>query len=184
MTLYKGTFRIESTRLKGWDYRSPGWYFVTVCVDKKRCVFGEIKQGDMRLSALGAAAHSQMETLPSHYSNVLVDWFVVMPNHLHAIIVIEGRHRYSPPVGIMPASSTAGEGSGPPKSGSLSAIVRSYKAGVSKWAHKHGFAGFAWQERFHDHILRTNDAVNRTRDYIRDNPVNWTNDELNPAGKT
>jgi REP element-mobilizing transposase RayT len=184
MTLYKETFRIESTRLKGWDYRSPGWYFVTVCAGKKRCVFGEIEQGEMHFSALGATAHSQMETLPGHYSNVLVDSFVVMPNHVHAIIVIEGRHRYSPPAGIMAAPSKAGEGSGPPKAGSLSAIVRSYKAGVTKWAHEHGFEEFAWQERFHDHILRTNDAVNRTRDYIQDNPVNWTNDELHPAERT
>ena len=186
MTLYREQFRVESARLKNWDYRSPGWYFVTVCTAGKRLVFGDVANGEMIHSALGSNADAQLRAVPSHYKDVILDAFVVMPNHMHAILVITGRHRYTPNaeletdrVGKVRADGMPA----PPSAGSLSAIVRSYKAGVTRWAVANGSPGFKWQSRFYDHLLRTNRTVNAVRDYIRCNPMNWPQDEFYPGEK-
>ncbi len=181
MTLYRGQYRVESARLKHWDYRSPGWYFITVCTAGRRLVFGNIVDGQMAHSPLGSIAEAQLLGVPVHYSNVLLDTFVVMPNHIHAIVVVEGRHRYSPNVGLEESRVLKVRPDGmpmPPRAGSLSAIVRSYKAGVTRWSLANGFSDFRWQPRFHDELLRSNPSVNAVRDYIRNNPMNWLEDEL------
>jgi len=105
---------------------------------------------------------------------VIIDRSVVMPNHVHAIVVIEGDHVYSP-VETRLAPSPVGA------HGRLPNIVGGYKAGVSRICHAKGLSGFAWQARFHDHILRSNASVNAVRDYIDHNPQNWLFDPDNPA---
>jgi putative transposase len=173
VTLFENKFRVETTRLPGWDYRSPGWYFVTICTKDKRSSLGNIADGDVMLSPAGMVAEEEMKKLSNHYSNVSVDRFVVMPNHVHAIIVIDGQHRYSPNPAVYQNSAPLAQG---PLPGSLSAIVRGYKAGVSRICRNQGIRGFEWQTRFHDRILPSNAAVNMVRDYIDKNPENWRDD--------
>ncbi len=168
MTLFKDTYRIESTRLQGWDYGSPGWYFVTICARNHESLFGEIANGQMQLFPAGQVVESECKNIPAHYSNVEVDAFVVMPNHLHAIVVIRGVHQYSPHHQKLL-----------PRSGSLSAIVRSFKAGVTYRCRTLGIVGFGWQTGFHDHILRGNASLSAVRDYIEKNPANWEKDQEN-----
>jgi|HubBroStandDraft_6_1064221.scaffolds.fasta_scaffold485466_1 putative transposase len=98
-----------------------------------------------------------------------------MPNHLHAIIVIGGAHQYSPDPAALPAADSVR-----PQSGSLSAILRSFKAGVTYRCRALEIVNFAWQAGFHDHILRGNAAVNAVRDYIEKNPAHWEEDQENP----
>jgi putative transposase len=88
MALFKNKYRIESTRLKGWDYRSAGYYFVTICTQNRVHYFGEVAKGDMRLSIVGEIAARFWTEIPSHHTQVELDEFVVMPNHVHGIIVI------------------------------------------------------------------------------------------------
>ena len=127
------------------------------------------------LSDAGVIAETEMKAIPNHYVNVIIDRYVVMPNHVHAIVVIEGAHVYSLVETGLAASPARTHGR------SLSAIVGSYKAGVSRICHAKGLSGFAWQARFHDHILRSNVSVNAVRDYIDHNPKNWLLDPDNPA---
>jgi REP-associated tyrosine transposase len=173
MALFQNRYRVESTRLADWDY-SRGRNFVTLCTKDKKCFLGQAVDGQIMLSEAGLIAEAEMKAVSSHYSNVIIDRYVVMPNHLHAIVVIEGNHVYSPvetrllrvPLALLPN------------------IVGGYKAGVSRICHAKGLLGFAWQARFHDHILRSNISVSSVRDYIDHNPQNWLLDPDNPATVT
>jgi REP element-mobilizing transposase RayT len=177
MTLYQNKYRVESPRLRGWDYRSPGWYFVTICTRDHLCILGNVARGQMQLSPSGEVAESELRNLPHHYVHVSIDHFIVMPNHIHAIVVIEGQHRHSTnPETRTQAPSIGGLLLMPPKAGSLSAIIRSYKAGVTRRCHEMGLKTFEWQSGFYDHIVRANTSLQAIRDYIEKNPANWPHD--------
>lgn len=176
MTLFQGTYRIESARLRDWDYRSRGWYFVTICAHNRRSIFGQIVDHEMRRSAIGTVADSELRELSGHYLNVSVDEYMVMPNHIHAIIMIDGEHCFAPSAKVPVESITAFES---PRAGSLSAIVRSYKAGVTLKCRDLGFRQEIWQGRFHDHLLRGDKVISAVREYIRSNPANWAKDREN-----
>jgi REP element-mobilizing transposase RayT len=118
-----------------------------------------------------------MQALCLHYESVHVDSFVVMPNHVHAIVMIDGNHCFSPnPKRCAPPAA----GFVSPRAGSLSAIIRSYKAGVTRQCRDLGLKRMIWQPRFHDHLLRGDTVIGAVRDYIRDNPANWGADKENP----
>jgi len=174
VTLYQDKYRIESARLGGWDYASRGWYFVTICAQNRRCIFGEVVSGEVRLSPIGRVAESELRGLHLHYEKVLVDSHVVMPNHVHMIILIDGDHGFSPDAKPRPPRATFS-----PQAGSLSAIIRSYKAGVTRKCRELGLGPVIWQPRFHDHLLRGDAVISAVRDYIRDNPANWGADKEN-----
>ena len=88
MMKYRGQYRIESTRLKGWDYSSAGFYYVTICTKDKHPYFGFIVDGEVQLSDIGEIAFICWMAIPEHFSSVGIDEFVVMPNHVHGIVVI------------------------------------------------------------------------------------------------
>ncbi len=177
MTLYRDKYRIESSRLSGWDYRLRGWYFVTICAFNRASIFGEIIEGYVRLTRIGQVAESDLQTLADHYNNVEIDAHVVMPNHVHAIVMIDGGHGFSPRVKTNLDSPLRTFAS--PTAGSLSAIIRSYKAGVTLKCRDLGFSQSIWQARFHDHLLRGDKVTNAVREYIRNNPANWKDDKEN-----
>jgi REP element-mobilizing transposase RayT len=164
------SYRIPSTRLQSRNYDEGGPYFVTICVAQRRCVFGEIARGEMRLSRLGALVNQCWHDLPNHHDGVEIDEFVVMPNHVHGILwlphkdVRENRPR---PNGFRS-----------PAAGTLGSIVRSVKSAVTKRANEHDFR-FAWQPRFWDHVIHDN-ALLSIREYIWQNPLNWAWDSQNP----
>ena len=176
MTLYRGWYRIESTRLRAWDYRSRGWYFVTICTHGRARIFGQIIDAQVKLSPVGLIARSELETLHKHYENVVVDEHVVMPNHIHAIIMIDGEHCFSPDRKPKLTRSHIESAFTSPEAGSLSVIVRSYKAGVTLRCHELGLTQEIWQSRFHDHLLRGDKVISAVREYIRNNPANWSLD--------
>ncbi len=180
MSFFKEKYRVESTRKSDWDYRLPGWYFVTICTQRRICHFGSVVGSNVQLSLIGEFAENHWKALPSHYENVALDSFVVMPNHFHGIIVIGGEHAFSPTNGSAP-SKQKGKGkfsSISPRAGSIAAIIRSYKAGVTLSCRRNGFTEFQWQPRFHDHIIRGR-SLSAIRDYVQNNPANWDKDELN-----
>ncbi len=182
MTRYKETYRVESARHPTWDYASEGWYFVTICTQDRIGFFGDVVNGIMQLSVVGRIADECWRAIPDHFDNCVVDEFVVMPNHVHGIVVITTRRDVAcnvsttPPTGITSIMSDIS-----PKPGSLSAIVRSYKAAVTHRCRVEGHDTFAWQSRFYDRIIRDQHALDAARTYVRYNPGKWSRDRDHPS---
>lgn len=186
MAKFRGKYRVESSRLQGWDYTDAGYYFVTICTSHHEPFFGQIRDGEMQLSSVGNIAYRCWVGIPDHFSHVQLDEFVIMPNHLHGIIIVvpekatnndlvETLHATS-----LPRSCDVKMSSISPRRGSLSVIVRSYKSSVSRWAHRNGHPDFSWQPRFYDHIIRNEASLGRIRRYIHDNLAKWQEDEYHP----
>ena len=200
----------RSYRLQGYDYSSEGAYYVTICVRNRQCVLGDVVNGEMRLSVIGEIVRECWLGIPDHFSNVTLDEFQVMPNHLHGIVVSCGNHRRDLidqiPTGSNPQSQTdyriptendntiplgIDESHFGPQTNFplmknpkqvLGKILRHFKARATKMIHDQGFPDFQWQGKFHDHIIRDEADLERIREYIRNNPLNWAADEEN-AGK-
>lgn len=158
--LYRNRFRVPSARLSGWDYRWAGVYAVTVCVrDRVRCL-GTIVEADVALSPEGEIVAAEWMRIPVVHPGIDLDDWILMPDHLHGILIFMGA-RNEP---AEPGRWTAG---------SLGAVVGQFKMRTTKRIRARRHPGFAWQERFYDQILRDDDALNRYRTYIRDNPQRW-----------
>jgi REP element-mobilizing transposase RayT len=176
----------RSPRLNGYNYSQNGAYFVTICTHNRTCIFGEIIDGQMQLNELGAIAVSCWEAIPQHYPQVELDAAVVMPNHVHGIIVIvdkpeengheESGHEENGHDNVVSLLEDFGK----PVRGSLSSIIRSYKAAVTYTIMKtYPYADMPiWQGRFYDHIIRNERALNTIREYVVCNPAKWAEDSL------
>ena len=165
----------NSTRLRDFDYASSGAYFVTICTAQRAQLFGEIADGQMVLNDVAQVALETWSAIPEHFSNVSLDEFVVMPNHIQGIVCIE-----RPPVGAQHAAPLH---SASPRfnvdAGSLGAIVRSFKAAVTKRARATSSNPdlHVWQRGFHDHVVRDTSDLERIRTYISVNPLEWHSDD-------
>jgi REP element-mobilizing transposase RayT len=187
MTLYKNKYRIASTRLPNRDYAANGYYFVTICTYKKFCYFGNIFNGQMQLSQVGKIAQKHWQEISNHFDNVYIDAYVVMPNHIHGIIIID-RPNPTPIVetryiaSLQPLSQPNNKPNefAPLKPGSLQAIIHAYKASVTRWCRKNSNDIFCWQSRFYEHIIRNDGSLNKIREYIINNPIKWSEDKNNP----
>jgi len=190
--LYLNKYRISSSRCPGWDYQREAAYFITLCTKNRENYFGEILKQKMQLSPTGVIADILWYEIKHHSKNIELDAFVVMPNHIHGIIIltknddndhqetshaVETTHALS----LLPGEQkndlpvkTRFQNQG---KNSLSSIVGSYKSAVSKHAHRLGYQ-FEWQERFHDHIIRNTASLAEIRNYIQNNPVNWEKDKF------
>ncbi|GIV42929.1 MAG: hypothetical protein KatS3mg035_0052 [Bacteroidia bacterium] len=193
MDKFQNKYRIPSTRLQNWDYRWAGAYFITICTHNRKHYFGEIHNGKMELSHIGIIADILWYEIPYHAQNVELGAFVVMPNHVHGIIIItndndnnntvpvvvETLHATSLPPLREPSSEPKNEQMSKisPKPHSISTIVRSYKSAVTKHARRLGFE-FQWQSRFYDHIIRNDEAFQKITRYINNNPINWKEDKF------
>ena len=137
-------------RLSGYDYSRSNYYFVTICTDEKKDLFGEIG----KLNCFGKIAEQKLLEIEQHYENVFVDKYVIMPNHIHAIIILKKlkteRSRPFP---------------------TLSEVVGLYKSGVTKEIHKIESELKIWQKSFNDVIIRNEKAYNEKCKYIYDNPL-------------
>jgi len=185
MTLYKNKYRVESARLKGWNYSSPGYYFFTVCTKNRACLFGEIVNGKMVPNEYGKILEHCWNDLPNHYPNLKLDQFVVMPDHIHGIIIIVNNNNTIVETGLKPVSTgTPGTPKTPNitnKTHGLFEFIRAFKTFSARRINEHrqtpGIP--VWQPRFHDHIIRDENELNLIRKYIIDNPANCGNDENN-----
>ncbi len=188
---FNGRYRIPSARASWWDYTNNGAYFITICTKNRRHFFGGILDGEMHLSHVGEVAHEFWAGIPQHFPFVELGEFVIMPNHVHGILVIN--HPNDPSAEIVetlesnvstipptPTSDTPPKNefmaSISPKSGSVSSIIRSYKSEVTKFCRRFYDRQFGWQARFHDVIIRDEAAYQQISQYIRNNPGNWDED--------
>lgn len=167
MEKFKNKYRTNSIRLKSWDYTNPWWYFVTVCTKNHKEYFGEIKNTKMVLNDIGRIAEKYWFEIPQHYEIVELDYFVIMPNHLHGIIIInetvETRH------GV---SLHENREFSKPIANSLSTIINHFKGAVTRECNKQRLS-FQWQPRFYDRIIRNEKELFKIRKYIKQNPLKW-----------
>ena len=154
----------RNLRLKGYDYSRPGAYFITICTHERQFLFGEISDGKMLLNRYGRVAHNQWRSLPRNRTGVNIDAFVVMPNHIHGILVIRSKVAK------------------PDKRCSIPEIVRGYKTFSSRRINEiRGKPGEpTWQKNYWEHIIRNQDSFERIRNYIISNPLRWHLDIENP----
>jgi len=187
---FQNKYRIDSHRLKGWDYRAPGWYFITICTYQGICYFGEIKNCVMGLSEIGCTVWKFWIEIPTPHMHTKLGEFIVMPNHVHMTIKLTRRKDLNEkPVETLHATSLQRKeqinsmSSISPKSGSISSIIRSFKSAVTKWAHFNDHNNFAWQPGYYDHIFRSPKSLYRINECIWSNPQNWDNDAYHPENK-
>ena len=198
----------KSPRATWHDYNG-GRYFVTFCTKNHELYFGDVVDGRMQLSEIGEWAVKQIEQTPIiHQNDVEIPLFVVMPNHVHLIVVYSnvnvGRTRCVPTNLSDPCRDTSNVSASivstilnktnesetrggtdargaslrfGPQSGNLASVVRGIKSAVTKYANEHDIP-FAWQPRYHDHIIRNQLEMNRIADYVQNNPMKWEMDRF------
>jgi putative transposase len=158
--------RRRSLRLPAYDYRLEGAYFVTTVCAGRRCLFGEVSRHgeDVCLNDLGRLVKDSWRRLPSYFAAIALDAFVVMPNHVHGVLLLRRATQASP---------LQGSGTAP---SSLGAVVGSFKAGCSRRAGR-----ALWQRGYYDRVVRDEEELAVIRQYIADNPHKWGTDRENPA---
>lgn len=201
----------RSIRLRGYDYTQAGAYFVTIVTQDRACLFGDIADGAMRLNDAGRMVQTIWDDIPMFYPGVDTGAFVVMPNHVHAVIVLVGAPRRGQPQGIAPTDNTnagpvatarpvpadagrggVADGSGQPQGVaptlSLADVVHRFKSlTTSRYADGversrwPPFRGRLWQRNYYEHVVRDEASLGRIRRYILDNPANWATDLENPS---
>ena len=140
-------YKRKTTRIPNYDYSSSNYYFITVCTQKRRCIFGLPND----LNQLGNIVREQIIQISSHYQGIYVDKYVVMPNHIHMILVLKSEKDRS----------------------NVNQIIGQFKSGVSREIHKICPDVEVWQRSFHDHIIRSQSSYEKIWLYIEGNPVNW-----------
>ena len=168
MTLFRNKYRIESTGLREWDYSNNAWYYVTICTKNKRCFFGEVNDEEIILSSVGQIVKEEWQRIKDIRNNVDLDEWIIMPNHLHGIIII-GNIKVE----------THGHASLQVRQ-KLSNIIRGFKSSATNKIHQAGESNFSWQPRFYYHIIRNEKSLNIIREYIHFNCSKWNEDEENP----
>lgn len=174
--VYRGKYRIPSARLQTYDYRSPGWYFVTICTKDRVPWFGNIQNGIMGLSDVGCVVADIWQRIPFIRDNVQLDSWILMPDHIHGIIIINDIDHKTIVEADQWSASTDVASLIPLSrrtSNSLGSIIAQFKSVCTKRITSIGYPNFAWQTRFYDSILWDIDHINNVRRYIRLNPIRW-----------
>ena len=163
----------RSIRLEGYDYSQEGMYFVTICTVNKNCIFGNITDGEMVLNEMGTIVYNEWLQTPVIRKSIDLDVFVVMPNHIHGIIILR--------------SGVCNEGvykegvcNTPLQSPTIGSIVRGYKSSVTgKINALNKTRGVVvWQKNYWEHIIRDLQTYTTISEYIINNPINWSTDKL------
>ncbi len=191
-TKFKSKYLIPSTRLRNWDYAGEGMYFVTICTKNRQGYFGNIEKDKMQLSPMGEIVQKCWMEIPVHFPFVTLDEFIVMPNHIHGIIIINKNAIVETPHwGVSTSVSTTQPNShhienkiggfNPNwKPNSLGSIINQFKSICTKQIRKLYKPNFAWQPRFYDHVIRKENSCAHIRQYILENPLKWDMDNNNP----
>ncbi|HNY31576.1 MAG TPA: transposase [Fibrobacteria bacterium] len=155
--------------MQGFDYSSPGAYFLTVNTQGRQPLFGEIRAGEMTWNDYGKHVTATWQDLPNHYQGVMMDEFVVMPDHFHSIVVIDSVQCVEPDgeVDMLEVLRR--------RRMTISRLVGRFKMTTSKWINeRRGTPGArVWQRNYHDHIVRDAMEHDRIRAYIAGNPRRW-----------
>ena len=162
-------------RLTGYDYTTPGAYFITTCVHSRKNEFGMIENGKMKLNEYGQIVSQQWKWLFNQYDYLRIGEFCVMPNHFHGLIWIT-----TPPVGNGRDRSLPGYGDRSLRDDKIKPIpelIGAFKTTSSKLIHNIGNKNFKWKKSFYDVIIRDDASYHRISEYIINNPANWLEDD-------
>ena len=174
----------RSIRLQEYDYSQAGAYYVTIVTYHRDCLFGEIINEEMILNVFGKIADECWRAIPDHFPNVELGAYVIMPNHVHGIIVITNGETIigaTPLKGTIYCAPTENiEQFGKPVKESLPTIIRTYKAAVTRIIGREHNATSIWQRNYYEHIIRDEKDLQNKTDYINANPSLWGDDENNP----
>ncbi|WP_073584188.1 transposase [Flavobacterium cucumis] len=192
---FQNKYRIPAARLQIWDYSNNGAYFITICTQNRHHFFGQIQNQKMQLSEIGKLAEKFWCEIPNHFPMVQLGNFVVMPNHVHGVLIIDNsqtsvetrliasdNHNVNNNIveTRLIASLQGGTGGfsgdkNPMLCNSISKIIRWYK-GRCSFECRQINPNFAWQSRFHDHIIRNSKSFDTIQNYIEQNPLKWKED--------
>ena len=171
--LFNNKYRIKSIRLQDYDYSLCGSYYVTICTKNRKCFFGDIVNGKMKLSGIGEIVLDEWIKTGQIRQYVQLDEFVVMPDHFHGIVIIENNEMVNVETCRSMSLRKRNQFS-KPLSNSISMIINHFKSAVKRWCNKNGFEYFQWQRGFYEHIIRDKNELNQKRQYIINNPQQWT----------
>ena len=188
-----GPRRRRSVRLPGFDYSSPGAYFVTVCTRDRACVFGEVINEAVEPSLLGQRTIPCWEAIPDHFPHVELDAWILMPNHIHGILILKEGDRRG--VQHLPWRAVPGlnaptpqvenprMGSISPQAHSLPVVIRTFKAAVTTEAKRAQLKVPIWQRGYYEHVIRGDAQLAKARRYVSTNPTRWLLDRENSKHK-
>lgn len=190
---YQNKYRIATARHPAWDYGWNAAYFVTICTKNRVCWFGDIVETQdvaspkqMQLSEMGKIADKCWLEIPEHFPFVKLGNHIVMPNHVHGIVIIDKpdgglddneRTVETQNFASLPLESNKPKNQFGPQSKNLASIIRGFKIGVTKNA-RFINPDFTWQSRYHDHIIRNEKSFYTISEYIVDNPLKWKEDKF------
>jgi len=149
----------KSTRLKEYDYSNGGYYFITICVNNFKIVFGDVKNEKLNLNIYGREIEKILLSLQERYKSVEIDYYVIMPNHIHFIFILDNNSD---------------------EKRSVSNIIGAFKSLTTISLHKLGLIDFKWQRSFYDRIIRDEKELYYIRQYIDQNPLRWEIEKNNP----
>ena len=177
----------RSIRLKGYDYSQNGAYFITICAQNRECLFGKIKNGEMILNNVGKMITKYWQEMPKKYPNVILDAFVIMPNHVHGILIIDNNVRATLVDAQnnvrVPLVGTQGQPQGiAPTVGDIIGAFKSLTTNEYICGAKNGkFSPFEkriWQRNYYEHIIRNEQSLEKIQNYIIHNPQKWQDDKF------
>jgi putative transposase len=177
---YKNKYRVDTARLKNYDYNGNGLYFVTIGTGENRNYFGTLQKAQLVATPIGKVAGDFWQAIPEHFPFVGVDEFVIMPNHLHSILLFDNPEFFDREYVNLTVSEQVealdgtleirnGGNSFGPQTKNLASVIRNYKAAVTSYANKNSIR-FKWHPRYHDRIIRSPEELQAVRNYIRQNP--------------
>ena len=183
--LFKNKYRIKSIRLKDWDYSSDGAYYITICTKNRECLFGNIIDKKMMLNNIGEIIKQCWYDLPNHYGNCRLDEFIIMPDHIHGIIIIDNDHNH--PIVVeaihqLPLLHELPLQKQQPLQQTrklrrqmlIPKIIGKFKMQTTKSFHEiKNTSEKLWQRDYFEHIIRDDNELNRIRKYIINNPLKW-----------
>lgn len=198
MSKFRNKYRIESNRWKYWDYSAPGRYFLTVCIQNRECILGDVVNSRMKLSPSGEIVKSEIEMIPTYHKRILLDEWVVMPNHIHLIIELGDYDFHN---GICVDTDDRGDENAPenrwwhnPNYQPTDDEIKQYRKFRRKMiifkimgkmkmlTSKHinilndNPGRKNWQRDYHDHVIRNDHAYRKIVNYIKNNPRKWSED--------
>ncbi|MBE9226591.1 transposase [Phormidium sp. LEGE 05292] len=180
----------RSIRLRGYDYSLAGAYFITICTWQRECLFGQIINGEMQLSHWGEIVNSHWQNLPKFHPNLELDEFVIMPNHLHSIIVLINNNSVGAGLADMSERKQITSRQNPPfpvpqkqqNCKNLPEILRGFKTFSARRINqmRRNCGVPVWQRNYYEHIIRNDESLQHIRQYIINNPLTWELDQLHP----
>ncbi len=156
----------RSIRLRGYNYRQPGSYFVTICVQHRECLFGKVLGATVQLSQFGVLVEKQLEHFAAGNEGVAIASYIIMPNHIHFIL------------DILPSDQCNSF----QKRATLGQLIQTFKYETTKQINvQRNTPGIkVWQRNYYEHIIRDNSSRQKLQSYIQENPLRWTIDQLHP----